>query len=113
MRRADPLAVLCCTQWFEERGGFANSDNIAAFISYSVLMFKEFGGRVPFWATFNEPSCFGLCGYIMGLWAPGQKGRVGKAGRVLANILKAHVAVYRRLKAMPHGETAQVSRSPM
>jgi beta-glucosidase/6-phospho-beta-glucosidase/beta-galactosidase len=95
-------------QWFEERGGWLNPDNIATFVSYCSLIFREFGPRIRYWATFNEPSCFALCGYIMGLWAPGKRGRLIQAGHVLGNMLKAHVAAYRALKAMPHGDTAQV-----
>jgi hypothetical protein len=44
----------------------------------------------------------------MGLWAPGKRGRLIQAGQVLGNMLKAHVAAYRALKVMPHGDTAQV-----
>jgi beta-glucosidase/6-phospho-beta-glucosidase/beta-galactosidase len=105
-------ALLCVTlrlQWFEERGGWLNPDNVPAFVSYCSLIFREFAPRIPFWATFNEPSCFALCGYIMGLWAPGKRGRLIQAGKVLGNMLKAHVAAYRKLKAMPHGDTAQVN----
>jgi hypothetical protein len=52
-----------------------------------------------------------FCGYIMGLWAHGKRGRLKQAGRVLGNILRAHVAAYRELKAMPHGNTAQACSS--
>lgn len=102
------LPLLLLPQWFEARGAFTNPANIPLFTNYCSLIFTEFGSRVPFWATFNEPSCFCLCGYIMGLWSPGKRGRVGTAGMILGNMLKAHVAVYRRLKAMPFGDIAKV-----
>jgi len=44
-----------------------------------------------------------------GLWAPGRRLRFVQAGKVLSNMLKAHVAVYHQLKAMPAGPSAQVS----
>eukprot|EP00878_Enallax_costatus_P017378 GHUV01018251.1.p1 GENE.GHUV01018251.1~~GHUV01018251.1.p1 ORF type:complete len:362 (+),score=2.91 GHUV01018251.1:109-1194(+) len=95
-------------QWFEDRGGFADPSNLPAFVNYCTIIFQEYGFRIPFWATFNEPSCFCLCGHIMGLWSPGQRGRVGKAGKILGNMLKAHVQVYRNLKQMPYGDVAQI-----
>eukprot|EP00775_Hariotina_reticulata_P001845 gene1845-2178_t len=96
-------------QWFEAAGGFSKAENIPAFEAYCQLVFQEFGHRVPYWATFNEPSCFSLCGYIMGLWAPGQRLRFVQAGKVLSNMLKAHVSVYHQLKSMPAGQTTQVA----
>jgi beta-glucosidase/6-phospho-beta-glucosidase/beta-galactosidase len=60
------MCRLCyATQWFEAAGGFTQPDNLPAFEAYCQLVFQEFGHRIPYWATFNEPSCFSLCGYIM------------------------------------------------
>lgn len=43
-------------QWFEEEGGFTEAENINMFVEYCKLMFKEFGNKIEFWATFNEAS---------------------------------------------------------
>ena len=47
-------------------------------------------------------------GYIVGLWAPGKRLRFRLAGRVLLNLLDAHCAADRALKAMPGGAEALV-----
>ncbi|KAF8057245.1 RSP2 [Scenedesmus sp. PABB004] len=137
--------------WFEEEvGGWDAPGSVAEFVSYAALAFTHFGARVPTWATFNEPSCYALCGHIMcagggggatwararavaaaareptraralrvarpaparGLWAPGQRCRFAKAGRVLAHMLAAHGAAYRAIKAMPGGDAAQARPRP-
>jgi beta-glucosidase/6-phospho-beta-glucosidase/beta-galactosidase len=95
-------------QWFEDLGGFANKDNIQHFVNYSITVFTHFGTRITHWATFNEPNCFSFCGYIMGIWAPGQKLGLKRAGTVLGNMLKAHVASYKALKNLPGGPEARI-----
>ena len=94
-------------QWFEEKGGFSNEENQKYFVRFSQKMFGELADQVTWWCTFNEPTVFVLGGYIRGGFPPGVFD-LHQAGRVLCNLLKSHVAVYRALKAMPHGDTAQV-----
>ncbi len=87
---------------------------------------------MPKWITINEPTVISACGYILGSHAPGKqtvyvpgmshllrktvpgyakwcKKGFKCAGRVLGNLLKAHNDVYAALKAMPHGDKAQIS----
>lgn len=42
------------------------------FNNYVDFCFKEFGDRVKYWATFNEPNMFSSRGYATGIDAPGR-----------------------------------------
>ncbi|KAL9259512.1 Isoflavonoid 7-O-beta-apiosyl-glucoside beta-glycosidase-like protein [Drosera capensis] len=39
---------------------------------YADLCFKEFGDRVKYWVTLNEPNYFTIYGYAYGTDAPGR-----------------------------------------
>jgi len=52
------------------------------------------------------PPCLSVCPRDYGL--TGRQLRFVQAGKVLGNMLKAHVSVYRQLKALPAGQSAQV-----
>lgn len=84
-------------------GGFAVEANIPIFVEYCKKCFSWFGPKIKLWATFNEPTCFAFVGYIAGLWCPGKLMKFELAGKVLLNLLKAHIIVYKELKAMPSG----------
>lgn len=94
--------------WFENLGGFEKSGNIRMFVEYSVAAFKEFGQRVKFWATFNEPGVTSFAGFIYGSFPPGHIGRIKGHGRHLLHMLRAHTDAYAALKAMPGGTAASI-----
>lgn len=94
--------------WFEKRGGFAKEENISYFVRYSQVVFERLSNRVTWWGTINEPTVLSACGYILGIHPPGKIFDFNKAGLVLKHLLQAHVAVYKALKSMPHGDRAQV-----
>ncbi|KAK7262568.1 hypothetical protein RJT34_30142 [Clitoria ternatea] len=56
----------------DEYGGFLSSQIIDDFRDYADVCFKEFGDRVKYWVTLNEPWLFSLGGYASGLTAPGR-----------------------------------------
>ncbi|NP_001266157.1 non-cyanogenic beta-glucosidase-like precursor [Cicer arietinum] len=56
----------------DEYGGFLSSQIIDDFRDYADLCFTEFGDRVKYWATINEPWFFSNGGYAMGTTAPGR-----------------------------------------
>lgn len=75
------------------------------FEHYAFTCFQEFGDRVKYWITFNEPHGFTLQGYDTGLQAPGRCSILGhvfcKTGKssiepyvVAHNILLSHAAAY-------------------
>ncbi len=48
-------------------------------------------------------------GYIFGAYPPGQLLGLETSGRVLLNMMRAHTAVYKAIKALPGGERYKVS----
>ncbi len=115
-------------QWFAALDAWEHEENIVHFVRYSLEVFKRFGHKVRYWATINEPTVVSVCGYVLGTHAPGKKDHASMlrpflpetmlspiahnyhlAGTVLGNLFKAHVETYQALKAMPHGEQAQIS----
>ncbi|PNH12081.1 Beta-glucosidase A [Tetrabaena socialis] len=94
--------------WFEDAGGFTREENIPAFVAFSKRCFGWFGSKIRLWATFNEPTCYLFLGWVVGIAPPGRIFDLVGAGRMLSTMLKAHVAAYHAIKAMPGGDKAQV-----
>ncbi|GLJ09702.1 hypothetical protein SUGI_0114460 [Cryptomeria japonica] len=86
----------------DEHGGFLGQNIVRDFADFSDVCFSEFGDRVKFWVTFNEPHGFAAGGYDSGTAAPGR--HTGKNGNlskgnsatepyiVAHNIILAHAA---------------------
>ncbi|KAK6147445.1 hypothetical protein DH2020_018357 [Rehmannia glutinosa] len=55
----------------EEYGGFLSSKIVPDFAEYAEVCFFEFGDRVKYWITENEPWTFTHNGYIVGGFPPG------------------------------------------
>lgn len=56
----------------DEYGGFLSPLVINDFQDYAELCFKEFGDRVKYWITFNEPYSYSIGGYAIGFFPPGR-----------------------------------------
>ena len=93
--------------WFENLGGFEKEENINYFIKFSEIVFNKLSDIVPFWCTINEPAVYVSQGYFNGVFPPGKKDPL-LAGYVMKNLLNTHVRVYRHLKTLPHGTSAQI-----
>ncbi|KAJ7201187.1 glycoside hydrolase family 1 protein [Mycena haematopus] len=54
-------------------GGWLNKDEIMQdYTNYAKVCFENFGDRVKFWLTMNEPWCVSILGYGRGVFAPGR-----------------------------------------
>ncbi len=62
-------------QALESKGGWLNRDIVNWYGEYASLLFREFGDRIPLWATINEPIAT-YVGYAQGIFAPGHKSEV-------------------------------------
>ncbi|WJX63614.1 Beta-glucosidase 12 [Trifolium repens] len=56
----------------DEYGGFLSPRIVSDFRDYAELCFKEFGDRVKYWITVNEPSTYTTAGYAIGMFPPGR-----------------------------------------
>eukprot|EP00252_Welwitschia_mirabilis_P022279 TRINITY_DN598_c0_g1_i3.p1 TRINITY_DN598_c0_g1~~TRINITY_DN598_c0_g1_i3.p1 ORF type:complete len:469 (-),score=50.81 TRINITY_DN598_c0_g1_i3:164-1570(-) len=54
----------------DEYGGWIDSRIVDDFVAFSEVCFREFGDRVKYWDTVNEPNAFAALGYSEGLFAP-------------------------------------------
>ncbi|XP_020248433.1 beta-glucosidase 31-like [Asparagus officinalis] len=54
----------------DEYGGVLSPRIIEDFTAYADVCFREFGDRVKYWATFNEPRVQALFGYQFGTFPP-------------------------------------------
>ncbi|KAG6387074.1 hypothetical protein SASPL_152256 [Salvia splendens] len=51
-------------------GGFLSSQIVGDFLDFANLLFEQFGDRVKYWVTINEPWTFSVYGYAYGVFAP-------------------------------------------
>ncbi|XP_022896264.1 beta-glucosidase 12-like [Olea europaea var. sylvestris] len=56
----------------DEYGGFLSPRVVDDFKDFAEVCFKEFGDRVKYWSTMNEPYIFIVNGYDSGAMAPGR-----------------------------------------
>ncbi|XP_004490615.1 beta-glucosidase 13-like [Cicer arietinum] len=56
----------------DEYGGFLSPRIVSDFRDYAELCFKEFGDRVKYWITLNEPPTYVTGGYVIGTFSPGR-----------------------------------------
>ncbi|CAM9543351.1 unnamed protein product [Chrysoparadoxa australica] len=84
--------------WLDEMGAFEKEENVAHFVTYAERMYDEYGSKVKYWCTLNEPEVCTANGYVIGVFPPGKLGALQQAGEVVRNLLRAHVAVYFAIK---------------
>ncbi|KAI9987471.1 hypothetical protein PInf_023510 [Phytophthora infestans] len=86
--------------------GWLNPDIVAHFEDFAELAFNEYGHKVEYWATFNEPLTFISGGYGSYDAAPGgMKPSDTNTYTVAHNVLHSHaraVALFRQLKQEEH-----------
>jgi beta-glucosidase len=85
-------------QELEDAGGWASRETATAFAEYAALVHREFGDRVRYWTTLNEPWCAAFLGYGQGVHAPG---RADHADALAAahHLLLGHGLATRALRA--------------
>lgn len=74
--KVEPLVTLYhydLPQTLFEEGGWENRKTADAYEDYAKVCFEEFGDRVKYWATVNEPNYETLCCYGFGNYPPNKK----------------------------------------
>lgn len=97
--------------WFENKGGFARTENINHFMDFVALTVHSFGDIVSEYITINEPNVYAVNSYYFGDWPPGKKSP-GLAFTVMSNMAACHILAYKKIhklrSEMGYGDT-QVS----
>jgi|GEM_PF-61631 len=91
--------------WFTDKGGFENKDNLPLFDAYVQKIADEYGDKIKYFITLNEPNVYSTFGYVTGEWPPQQKKYLTFL-KVYHNLTKAHRRAYDILKKA--NPTAQV-----
>ncbi|ERN09277.1 beta-glucosidase 12 [Amborella trichopoda] len=88
----------------DEYGGFLSSKIVVDFEDYANICFQEFGDRVKYWVTVNEPWTYSVRGYDLGISAPAhcspslgnctQGNSATEPYQVAHNMLLAHAAAF-------------------
>ncbi len=106
--------------WFEDKGAFEQEENIAYFVAFAQRMFAEFGAKVPYWVTINEPGVYAAQTYVTHAFPRPMSSNLGfpcnlglgmclyGAAMVVKHLMMAHVKTYEALKQMPGGQAAQI-----
>jgi beta-glucosidase len=88
-------------------GSFENAENIIFFVNFATRMFTEYGQKVKFWCTLNEPVVWANLGYFLGVFPPGKKD-LNLTAEVYKNLMVAHVDTYHAIKKLPGGDSAKI-----
>lgn len=88
-----------CPIWFMQKGSFEYDENKKYFVRFAKYIFNRLHKKVPFWIILNEPVAYAFEGYFLGNYPPGKK-NFFIAGKVIHNMLNAHVAVAQEFKKL-------------
>lgn len=75
-------------------GGWENDEIIHDLVEYSRQCFTEFGDKIKYWLTLNEPWTVAQMGYGNGHHAPGIKEPSVLVYEVAHRMIRAHAAIY-------------------
>ncbi|KAG6942181.1 hypothetical protein JG688_00018272, partial [Phytophthora aleatoria] len=92
------LPIELHTQLQEE--GWLGSEIIDHYVEYATLLFNEYGNKVNYWTTFNEPLSFVAGGYALGMGAPGYTGSLTQAYTAAHNVLLSHAQAVKRFREL-------------
>lgn len=81
-------------QWFEKIGGWDSEAGVRAFCRFVDIVSREYGSKVDFWLTYNEPPVEIIAGYVLGASAPGYRNPL-KALAVTRSWIRCHKLAYR------------------
>uniref|UniRef100_H3H066 Beta-glucosidase n=1 Tax=Phytophthora ramorum TaxID=164328 RepID=H3H066_PHYRM len=78
--------------------GWLSEEIIDHFVDYATLIFQEFGQKLDFWTTFNEPSSFITAGYGSGAHAPGFTDSEVNTYIVTHNVMRSHAKAVHKFR---------------
>ena len=100
-------------QWVYEEGGFADPKFIDYFTKYAEICFREFGDRVAYFSTVNEPKMSVYGAYAQARGVPYLKD-MGLAMQATTNMILAHFNAVRLCRELcPNAKIGSVHNSGM
>ncbi|CAA3033636.1 beta-glucosidase-like [Olea europaea subsp. europaea] len=87
----------------EEYGGFLNDQIVKDFCEFAEICFWEFGDRVKYWITLNEPWSYSVSGYAIGSFPP-NRGKAPTTTGEAKKISILHRCVFRSHIARKYGD---------
>lgn len=82
-----------------EQGGFESKDTIESYVQFAELCFKEYGSKVHYWSTFNEPVVVAELGYLYQCHYP-EVVDMGRAAQVAFNLQVASSRAIEKFHSM-------------
>ncbi|RLN51112.1 hypothetical protein BBJ28_00019843 [Nothophytophthora sp. Chile5] len=89
--------------------GWLNEAMVDHFVDYATLMFQEFGQKVEFWTTFNEPASFILTGFAFGYGPPQLGDSTTNAYDVAHVVLLSHAAAVEKFHELRDQQEGVIS----
>jgi beta-glucosidase len=83
--------------WFTDKGGFENKENIPLFEAYVRKVVEEYGDKLTYIITLNEPNVYSSFGYVSAEWPPQHK-NYKLFYKVYSNLVRAHKQAYDIIK---------------
>ena len=96
-RGIEPMVTLwhfSLPQWFEDEGGWSNSQSVDTFLEYVELVVENLEDPVTLWNTINEPMAYIACTHVSAKWPPAEVD-VSKILPIFTNLTKAHREAYK------------------
>jgi beta-glucosidase len=96
-RGIEPVVTLhhyTIPRWLAAKGGWESAEVERYFMRYVEAVVTEYGDRVRWWITLNEPVVQVFKGWVIGQWPPGKVGDYPRAMQVIRHMLRAHVLAY-------------------
>lgn len=84
--------------WFTDKGGFEKKENLPLFDDFVAKVAEEYGDKLKYVITLNEPNVYASFSYFNGEWPPQKKSAVTML-TVYRNLVQAHRRAYIILKA--------------
>jgi len=91
--------------WFAQLKGFEKIENNRDFVKFSEKVYEALHEHVTYWSTFCAIEGYAFKSYYQADNAPGERD-LQKTMEVMANMLEAHVDVYRAIKALYTAKSA-------
>lgn len=89
--------------WLTDKGGFEKAANLKHWHRFVQKVVDEYGSKLHYVITLNEPNVYTTFGYINGEWPPQEKHNIVKASLVIWNLVRAHKKAYKIIKKKhPH-----------